>query len=127
MALINKNIQYLFIIIFLSIIFIFASNSIFYLKNIVDLRNSWQGLVLFSSGAFIGMLLLPILTIKLIFKDKLESFGWKLPENLKEAAFLIFISIAILTPIIYFFSGLKSFQDFYFLDCFIKSDTIVFG
>ena len=115
MALINKNIQYLFIIIFLSIIFIFASNSIFYLKNIVDLRNSWQGLVLFSSGAFIGMLLLPILTIKLIFKDKLENFGWKLPENLKEATFLIFISIMVLMPIIYFFSGLKSFQNYYLI------------
>lgn len=66
-------------------------------------------------GAMVWMLMVSLIVIWFVFKEKIEDYGWILPKNKSKAVLLTFLSIAILTPIMVFFGTQDSFREFYTL------------
>ncbi|MEK9194359.1 MAG: type II CAAX endopeptidase family protein [Patescibacteria group bacterium] len=68
---------------------------------------------LLAFQSFFAMLVFPLLAIRLVFKDSPRNFGFRLPENKKNAAILAILAILILLPVTFFFSALESFRGYY--------------
>ncbi len=62
-----------------------------------------------------GLLLLPLLINRFIFKEPLQNFGLQLPTQWKKAVLLIAIGLLLLAPVSIFFAHQPSIQVFYSL------------
>ena len=87
----------------------------FFLKiGLFDTDSVWFSLAT-AISAFLLMFLLPSFLIKYAFKEKLSDFGLNIP-NIKETLKLSLTILLIFLPIIFFLSGQKSFEDYYFIN-----------
>lgn len=97
-----------FFLVFSSVIWVYP-----FVENISELLKSRSGFYTVAIGALIWMLGAPILLIKKVFKKKIKNFGWRLPENKKEAVILTLLSFFLTVPFLIYFSYQPSFQSFY--------------
>lgn len=99
-----------FLIIFLTLVFVLVGNYIF-TPPIFDYRLSSLFLkVLLAVG---GMLILPLLTIKYVFKKEPAEFGFVWPQNIKPVFRWIAIFTLINLPVLVWFSKNPEFQSYY--------------
>lgn len=80
----------------------------FFEKQLTLIQLSWVVL-----GALLGMVVAPIFFIKHILREEVSWYGWRLPDNWKKGAFLVFVSLLILMPFILIFSGIEGFREYY--------------
>lgn len=115
MSIITKFLKSSFGLIFTAISLVFLSVTWVYpfIENTDKLLQSEIGVYTVAVGALIWMLCVPIFLIRRVFKKDIKDFGWKLPENIKEAVTLTTLSILILIPFLIYFSHQSSFQEYY--------------
>ena len=94
----------------MAIIFIFIGNYVFVPPSF-DL--SLGSLFIKTVLAAVGMLVLPLLTIKYVFKKGWREFGFKKPDNLKQAIKLTGLFLAANLLLLLLFSRNEEFQFYY--------------
>jgi len=70
-------------------------------------------LMVFICRSIIGMLALPILYIKFFLKRPVGDFGFRMPENIKDALLFIGITVFAALPVLILFSANSSFWNLY--------------
>ena len=95
-------------IIFLTIVLVFLSNI-----RLFPLREDEVTAFFLTLGAFLWLLVVPLLIVKFVFKNPLRDFGWRLPESWPRALTLTLLALALFVPLIFYFSSNPTFKYFY--------------
>lgn len=95
-------------IVFLTMVLILLSNI-----RLFPSREDEVTAFFLTLGAFLWLLVVPLLIVKFVFKNPLRDFGWRLPENWPRALTLTLLVLALFVPLMFYFSNSQVFKDFY--------------
>lgn len=103
------------IVFFVVISVLISSFYLFFYENL--LNSGWNLALSFTIiiAAAAGMLVLPILFIRHVFKKPLSVFGFCLPVTKKKALLFSVLTAVFFLPVLFYFSKLESFRTYYLL------------
>jgi membrane protease YdiL (CAAX protease family) len=81
-------------------------------SGIISTQNNWFWLLI-STGAFITLFIVPILTIKYVWKESPAKYGLKRPQNTKESIILTSTAIVFSFIVVILLSQTTNFKNFY--------------